>query len=123
MRLKSLTQTFNDGVLSVYEVGNIAEPGNMPKDGLKRKFDRKIPYEERTVGITRFNLNKQNSNIIEQLLRIPRMNGISRNDVVILIDGEQYKIEQIQYINDVEPKCLDLSLERISVMYEVGGNI
>lgn len=115
-------QTFNDGVLKVYEVTNIAEPGDRPKDGLELKFENAIPYEERTVGITRFYTGKQAQNTIEQLLRIPKVEGISRNDIVVPIDGEQYRIEQIQSINDVEPRCLDLSLEKVSVAYDIKGN-
>lgn len=120
--MKPITQTFNDGVLTVYKVGNIAGLGNMPKDGLVPKFDNTLPYEERTVGVTRFVANKQDQSVIEQLLRIPRINGIAREDVVIPIDGEQYKIKQVQSINDVEPRCLDLSLERVDVAYELAGD-
>ncbi len=115
-------QTFNDGVLTVYKVGNIAGLGNMPKEGLIQKFTNAIPYEERTVGVTRFIANKQENTLIEQLLRIPRINGIAREDVVIPIDGEQYRIKQVQSINDVEPRCLDLSLEKVVTKYEIKGN-
>lgn len=120
--MKSITQTFNDGVLKVYKVENIAEPGNKPKEGLELKFDSSLPYEERTVGVTRFRIGKQDQNVIEQLLRIPRINGISRNNVVIPTDGEQYRIEQIQSKNDVEPRCLDLSLEKVMVKYDIRGD-
>src|SRR5678810_807429 len=102
MRPKSITQAFNDGILSVYKIGNIAEPGNMPKDGLTLKFSN-IQYEERTVGITRNSLAKQEQSEIEQLVRIPRIDGISVHDVVILTDGKQYDIYQSQNINNVEP--------------------
>lgn len=37
MKLQTLTQTFNDGIVNIYSIGNIAEPGNMPKDGLTLK--------------------------------------------------------------------------------------
>ena len=116
---KPITQTYNDGVIAVYNVGNIAAPGNRPKDGLLLKFES-IPYEERTVGVTRFVLNMQAQSTIEKLLRIPYVKGISRDDVVVPIDGEQYKIKQVQIIKDVEPKSLDLSLERVANRYEFG---
>lgn len=120
--MKPITQTFNDGVLKVYKVTNIANAGDRPKDGLELKFQGTIPYEERTVGITRFTLGKQDQNTIEQLLRIPRVDGISRNDIAIPIDGEQYRIEQVQTINDVEPRCLDLSLEKVVATYDIKGD-
>ena len=121
MQLKTLTQQFNDGVLKVYKVTNIAEAGDRAKDKLELKFENSLPYEERTVGVTRFYTGKQTQNTIEQLLRIPRVNGISRNDVVVPIDGKQYRVEQMQSINDIEPKCLDLSLERVAVNYDIKG--
>mgnify|MGYP000855465695 CR=1 FL=1 len=117
-----MAQTFNDGVLTVYEVGNIANLGDRPEPGLIQKFNNTLPYEERTVGVTRFIANKQEQSIIEQLLRIPRVNGIAREDVVIPIDGEQYQIKQVQSINDVEPRCLDLSLEKVVTKYDIKGN-
>ena len=115
-------QVFNDGVLTVYEVGNIAPMGDRPKEGLIQKFSSTLPYEERTVGVTRFIANKQEQSTIEQLLRIPRVSGIAREDVVIPIDGEQYRIKQVQSINDVEPRSFDLSLERVDVAYELAGD-
>lgn len=87
-----------------------------------QKFDNTLPYEERKVGVTRFIANKQEQTIIEKLLRIPRINGMAREFVVIPVDGEQYRIEQIQTINDVEPPCLDLSLEKVVTKYEIKGN-
>lgn len=114
-------QTFNDGVLTVYEVGNIAPIGDRPKEGLIQKFSS-LPYEEKTVGVTRFIANKQDQSIIEQLLRIPRVNGIAREDVVIPIDGEQYYIKQVQSVNDVEPRCLALSLEKVVTKYDIKGD-
>lgn len=122
MKPKTLTQTFNDGVLKIYKVDNIAEPGNVPKQGIVPKFDNKaIPYEERIVGIARNSLAKQEQSSIEQLVRIPRLNDISVHDVVTLIDGKQYDIYQAQYINDVEPRSIDLSLARLEVAYELTG--
>lgn len=120
--MKKTTQTFNDGVLTVYKVANTAGPGNKPKEGLIQKFNNTIPYQERTVGVGRFVANKQEQSIIEMLLRIPRVNGIAREDVVVPVDGEQYRIKQVQTINDVEPKSLDLSLERVDVKYVIRGN-
>lgn len=120
--MKPITQIFNDGVLTVYKIGNIADVGNRPEEGLIQKFSNTLPYEERTVGVTRFIANKQDQSVIEQLLRIPRIDGIAREDVVIPIDGKQYRIKQVQSINDVEPRSLDLSLERIDVTYELAGD-
>lgn len=120
MKLKTLTQTFNDGVLSIFKVENIAESGNMPKDGLVLKYGP-LRYEERIVGITRNTYAMQSQSSIEQLLRIQRIGDVSVHDVVILSNGSQFDVYQAQYINDTEPRCIDLSLTRLEVAYEFTG--
>lgn len=117
--LMAKLQQYNDGILKLYKVGNIAEPGDMKKDGIVIKQPR-LCYEERTVGVTRNSLAKQDQTTIEQLVRIQRFGEVSVHDVVILKDGKQYDIYQVQFINDVEPKSIDLSLTRIETAYEVG---
>ena len=110
-------QQYNSGILAIYKVGNIAEPGNMPKDGLTLKYNL-LRYDERTVGITRNNLAKQDHSQIDNLVRVQRLDDVSVHDVVT-IEGKQYDIYQIQYINDVAPRSMDLSLERLEVAYEI----
>ena len=115
-------QQFNDGILHVYKVGNVAQPGNMPKEGLTLKLDNPLRYEELKVFDSKFwaASNSQERTKIERLLRIPKTNDVVRDDKVIPIDGKQYKIVQIQYPVDIMPKSMDLSLERVEVAYEVG---
>lgn len=117
MKLKTLTQQFNDGIVNIYSVGNIAEAGNMPKDRLTIKVSN-LRYEERIVGMSRYWTAKQEQAQIEQLIRVPRINSITTHDVAIL-NGEQYDIVQVQYPKDIEPPSMDLSLERLEVAYEI----
>lgn len=116
--MQKLTQTFNDGVLTVYSVGNIASAGNKPKSSLILKLGG-LRYEERVVGMSRFWSAMQAQAKVSQMLRVPRINTVSTQDVVIPVDGKQYKIVQIQYIQDVEPACMDLSLERVTADYDI----
>jgi hypothetical protein len=118
--MKPITQQFNDGVLSVYSVDNIAEDGDLPKKELKIKQGG-LRYEERTVGMNRFWTAMQNNSKVEQMLRIQRINGISLQDVAIPNDGEQYDIVQIQFPKDIEPPCMDLSLQKVSAIYDIKG--
>ena len=113
-------QQYNDGVLKVYKVGNVALPGNMPKEGLTLKLDNPLRYAELKVFDSKFWAASQDNTKIERLLRIPRTDDVVRDDKIIPIDGKQYKIVQIQYPVDVMPKSMDLSLERLEVAYEVG---
>lgn len=116
--MKQQTQTFNDGVVNVYSIGNISEPGNRPKEGLTLKVDP-LRYEERTVGMGRFWTAMQAQVRVERILRVPRLDSISSQDVAVPNDGEQYKIVQIQFPKDVVPQCMDLSLERVDSNYEI----
>ena len=115
---KIQNQTFNDGIANIYSVENIAPPGGMPQEGLKLKADS-IRYKERTVGMSRFWTAMQTNAKIVRLLRMPRIITVSSQDVVIPTDGEQYKIAQVQYPEDVYPLVMDLSLERLDANYDI----
>jgi hypothetical protein len=115
---KIQNQTFNDGIANIYSVGNIAPPGGMPKDGLTIKAES-IRYKERTVGMSRFWTAIQTNAKIGRLLRMQRIDSVSTLDVAIPVDGNQYKIVQIQYPEDVDPPVMDLSLERLDAAYDI----
>lgn len=113
---KSPIQTFNDGIVDIYSVNNVAEPGNKPVDGLT--FKLKMNFEEEKVGITRKYLSRQDQSEITKLIRVQRIESLNEHDVAV-IDGKQYDIDLIQSVPDVVPKCLDLSLVRLEVTYEI----
>lgn len=113
--MKPTTQPFKDGIVKIYKVDDISEPGNMPKDGLILK--NTLRYDERTVGMSRFWVAMQAQAKVEHILRVPRINSISTQDIAVPNDGEQYRIVQIQYIHDVKPPSMDLSLERVDADY------
>jgi len=109
-------QTFNDGIVNIYKVENIALSGNLPKEGLTIKVGP-LRYEELTVGMGRFWTAMQNKVKINQLLRVPRIDSVSTQDVAVLASGLQYEIIQVQYPPGVEPPSMDLSLERLEANY------
>ncbi|MCX7772214.1 MAG: hypothetical protein N2376_03775 [Clostridia bacterium] len=111
-------QTFNDGVVNIYSIGNIAEPGNKPKDGLTLKVGQ-LRYKKRTVGMGRFWIAMQALAKIDMVIRVPLLPNISSQDVAIPIDGEQYKIVQVQQPEDVSPPVLDLSLQRLETKHGI----
>lgn len=118
--MKQKTQTFNDGIVSIYSVEDIALPGNMPKEGLSLK-EGNLRYDERTVGMGRYWTAMQAQARISLLLRVQRLRNVSTQDIAIPNDGEQYRIVQIQYPEDIVPPVMDLSLERIEAKYEIAG--
>jgi len=108
-------QTYNDGVVKLYCVKNIAEAGNRPKEALHLK--RVLRYAERTVGLGRFWTAKQAQVEIDLLLRVQKLRDVSTQDIAIPNDGQQYKIVQIQYPEGKD--YMDLSLERLVSVYDV----
>lgn len=100
--------TFNDGTMEICEAKNRTLVKTRQKD---------IRFGNQTVGVNRFWRAKVASNTVDRLVAIPPVPGISRSDIC-LIQGEQYKILQIQDKFDKYPPCLFLSLEREPVKYK-----
>ena len=117
--MRAKIQSYEDGIVKIYSISNIAEPGEMPKEGLTSKVGP-LPFDERTVGMNRFWTAMQESARIDLVLRVPQIRTVSIHDVAIVF-GEQYDIKQIQYPKDVEPPSMDLSLQQLAVKYEFGG--
>lgn len=118
-RNKKQAPPLRDGVLQVCKVTNVAEPGDVPEDGLEPIYS--LRYDERIVGMSRYWQAKQASATIGLLVRCHRLRDVTTHHVVILRDGEQYAIKQIQYPPEIEPKVMDLSLERLADKYAVKG--
>lgn len=114
--LQKTRQTFNDGVCTIYAVGNKGKSGGLPVKKLVKRYGP-LRYEERTVSMKRYYTAMQNDEKIALVLRVPRMKDESALDVCIPADGMQYEIKQIQHPRDISPPVSDLSLERLEVSY------
>lgn len=112
-----ITQELNSGVVYIYSVEDSAQPGYQPKPALKLKLT--LRYEEQRRGINRLYLSRQNQAEVEKVIRVPRQDSISNQDVAILENGSQYSIDYTQTVQDVYPPCLDLSLVKVEQNYEV----
>ena len=112
-----ITQELNSGVVCIYSVEDSAQPGYQPKPALKLKLT--LRYEEQRLGINRLYLSRQNQAEIEKVIRVPRQDSISNQDVAILESGSQYSIDYTQTVQDIYPPCLDLSLVKVEQNYEV----
>lgn len=110
-------QSFPDGVVKIYTVGDIALPGDMPQEGLVLKVS--LRYKERTVGLTRFYEAMQNNVQVDFVLRCPEVRSVSTSDVAVNRDGVQFVIKQVQYPEDAEPPVMDLSLEKLGENYAI----
>jgi hypothetical protein len=120
--LKAKFQSYPDGVVSIYKVADLAQPGDLPVEGLVLK--QVLRYKERTVGLNRYYSAMQNNIKVDFVIRCPEVRGLSEKPtdilVAILIDGQQYRVMQIQYIEDANPPSMDLTLERLGEPYATG---
>jgi len=111
------TQSFNDGVVNIYDAEDTAVPGKKPVITLTLK--ETLRYHERTVGITRRTAAMQDNAEIKYVLRCPRRRNVSAQDVAIPNDGQQYRIRTGQYPEDVEPPCMDIELVETAAEYSI----
>lgn len=114
---KPMIQPYKDGVAGVYEVSNAAEPGNTPIERLTPK--ERLPYDQQMVGMYRYMQGMQSGMRIDQKIRMPRREGVRVDNVVILTDGLQYAVKQVQYPPEAEPPSMDISLERLGNPYDI----
>lgn len=113
---REITQTFNDGIVRIYDVKDVTVPGYKPVEKLHETFT--LRFEEQRLGITRLYQSRQAQNEIEKVIRVPKAGNISAKNVAI-VEGQQYIIDTIQKVMDVYPPCLDLALVRIEQEIEV----
>lgn len=114
-----VTQAYNDGLVTVYAVTNLAQPGYQPEPGLTKKAV--LRYEEQRLGIQRFYSGKQNQAEIERVIRTPRLNCVSSQDVAVTEDGRQYRIDMVQSVAGCYPPSMDLTLAKVAQEYQVSG--
>ena len=114
-----VTQNFCDGVVKIYSVTDVAQPGYQPKPQTTLKC--KLRYEEQRLGIQRYYSGRQNQVEIERVLRVPRYGGITNQDVAVTEDGRQFRIDMVQNVTDVYPASLDLTLAKIEQKIEVSA--
>lgn len=111
-----ISQTFNDGVLTVYAVSDASQPGYKPKETLAKKV--MLHFEERRLGIERYYNGMQNQIEISRVVRVPKYEKVNSQDVAI-IDGVQYRIDLVQHVFGIYPPCMDLTLAKIQQEYRL----
>lgn len=106
-----ISQTFNSGILTVYDQKDKAEPGHIPKPFLTKKAV--LRYEEQRLGLNRYYAAKQNNVDVNRVVRVPASNiAITPQDVIKAENGLYYEIDMVQTVQGVWPACLDLTLKR-----------
>lgn len=110
-----VSQSFPDGVVRICSVTDTAAAGYQPKPRLTLKST--LRFATRRVGVQRYYAAAQNLQEISGVIRVPA-NGpdIVSKDVAILGD-RQYRIDLVQNVPDVWPRCVDLTLVDINNYY------
>ena len=111
-----ITQTYNDGAVTIYRVEDQAKPGYQPKGEPEEKYN--LRYADRKLGLTRIYQARQNHTEILKVIRVPKVN-ITTKDIAITHDGNQYEIDTVQEAVGVYPPSLDLSLKAVRHRIEV----
>lgn len=110
--------TFDDGILTIYEAENGAEPGRKPVIVLKEKSKHYYGYDE--LGVTRYYQAKSANQKIECVVSIPDWHDIRTTDLCRLDGGDQYQVAMVQPTkNEDGLRIMRLSLERVGQDYEV----
>lgn len=109
-QIGEVTQSYNDGILTVYAVSDTAAAGRMPKKTLTEKVS--LRYAEQRLGISRYYSAKQNQTEAERVVRVPRAETVTNRDIARTEDGTYYGIEMVQSVENVYPQSLDITLSR-----------
>ena len=112
---KTQFQTFNDGVCNIYKLADVSHPGFKPV--FKPQFYRAVPFQYRTIGIKRNYEAMQAQVKLDEMISIMQNRDISPQDVIV-IEGVQYDIVQIQHKNDTAPRTSLVSLRRLEEDYD-----
>lgn len=112
--------TFDDGILTVYNVKNIAQPGDRPVQGLEKKGQYYFGYAR--IGVTRYYNAMQASQEVSAVVNIPGWNDVKNTDVVVVSETPdlQYQVGFVQPEFDENGlRIMKLTLGRIGQKYEV----
>lgn len=112
-----ISQNFNGGVVQVFSTNDAAQPGRQPLIRLTPKV--MLRYEEKRLGINRLYLSRENMAEIVRVIRVPRSAvTISSQDVAQTEDGQKYRIDTVQAVEDCWPPALDLSLRAVEADFD-----
>lgn len=115
MQKKMKFETFNDGLVYVYKTTDVSQPGYKPC--IKPLFYRVYQFAYRTIGVKRNYEAMQLSVRLDELISIHLDRHISPQDIIV-IEGIQYDIKQIQHRQETKPATSLLSLQRREEFYD-----
>ena len=106
-----MAYTFDDGIVDIKEIVNIAEQGNKPVYDYRTKISLYFGYEK--TGVIRNYAAKQAGDTLDDVIHVYQERSISAARDIAEIDGRKYKILQAQHGTDEDGIPITiLSLER-----------
>lgn len=112
--------TFDDGILTIYNVVNGANPGCKPAEKLEIKDRYYFGYF--SLGITRYYKALEADQHISCVVCVPGWSDIKVTDICVMEDGAQNRIRMVQPEHDEQGlRIMKLTLERVDQKYEVPG--
>ena len=108
----------DDGTCRIYTVTDAAENGEMPNPTLHEYGDYEWSFEDRMISYSRQYAAMGADQQIDRIIRIWRT-PVRIGDVVV-IDTEQYRIDNVQpTLDDDSLQVVDLTLRRLEENYDI----
>lgn len=102
-----ISESFNDGVVQLFSARDVSDIGRAPV--IELELIHTLHFAEKRVGVTRYYQARQAQVEVDRVIRVQYVPGIHTN-IIAKIDDKEYRIDQIQTVEDVYPRCLDLTL-------------
>jgi hypothetical protein len=108
----------DSGTCRIYTVTDAAENGEMPNPTLHEYGDYEWAFEDRMISYSRQYAAMGADQQIDRIIRIWRT-PVRIGDVVV-IEGEQYRIDNVQpTLDDDSLQVVDLTLRRLEENYDI----
>ena len=108
----------DSGTCRIYTVTDAAEKGEMPNPTLHEYGDYEWSFEDRMISYSRQYAAMGVDQQIDRIIRIWRT-PVRIGDVVV-IEGEQYRIDNVQpTLDDDSLQVVDLTLRRLEENYDI----
>jgi hypothetical protein len=108
----------DSGTCRIYTVTDAAENGEMPNPTLHEYGDYEWAFEDRMISYSRQYAAMGVDQQIDRIIRIWRT-PVRIGDVVV-IEGEQYRIDNVQpTLDDDSLQVVDLTLRRLEENYDI----
>lgn len=107
---------FNDGVLVIYAIENVAEKGLKPKYE-KSVIHERVPFAYKTAGQKRKFYAQQEGKEFSFVVQVPREFGITEGQAA-LIGTQLHKITAINDIFSAYPYITEISLRKVDSLNE-----